>query len=129
MRVAADNSRIHASDPSGGVSAFRGGASMDGTENIGIPEDKFAVGGYSGSEIIQSQDFRGNAGSRVNNNDLQSMYDRVMGSASTIKEGKQSPFIKDQQTMSQENAQVTSGTLIHNPTINQQIRNRHIVKN
>jgi len=27
---------------------------MDGTENIGIPEDKFAVGGYAGSEIIQS---------------------------------------------------------------------------
>ena len=58
--MAADGSHMHGSgrqsDPSGGVSAFRGGASMDGAADIGIPGDKFVVGGESGSEFVGSKE-------------------------------------------------------------------------
>ena len=43
------------SDPSGGISAFRGGASMDGTHYDGVPTDKFVVGD-STSEVVRSQE-------------------------------------------------------------------------
>lgn len=58
------------SDPSGGLSAFRGGASVDGTQDA-IPADKFIVGGDSASEALMSQEQQ--------NQDLQGMYDRIMG--------------------------------------------------
>ena len=32
------------SDPSGGISAFHGGASMDGTADGGVPTDKYLIG-------------------------------------------------------------------------------------
>ena len=45
------------SDPSGGISAFRGGASMDGydagVDASGVPQDKFVVGD-SASDMITS---------------------------------------------------------------------------
>ena len=54
-----DGSNIHGSgrqsDPSGGISAFRGGASMDGTHDHGVPADKFIVGD-SGSEQVKGQE-------------------------------------------------------------------------
>ena len=43
------------SDPSGGISAFRGGISMDGTQDA-IPTEKYQVGGDSASEAMLSQD-------------------------------------------------------------------------
>ena len=58
------------SDPSGGLSAFRGGASVDGTQDA-IPAEKFIVGGDSASEALMSQEQQ--------NQDLQGMYDRIMG--------------------------------------------------
>jgi len=78
------------------------------------------VGGDSGSEIIQSHDFRGGKVGNSANGDLQGMYDRVMGSNSTeeVKE-RVSGLMKSQQTLSQVNPTGNSGTLIHNPTINQ----------
>lgn len=57
--MAGNTSAMHGSDPSGGVSAFRGGASTDGTADIGIPGDKFVVGNESASEIVLSQDNSG----------------------------------------------------------------------
>ena len=54
-----NSSALHGSDPSGGVSAFRGGASTDGTADIGIPGDKFVVGNESNSEIMNSHDMSG----------------------------------------------------------------------
>lgn len=60
---------MHGSDPSGGVSAFRGGASTDGTADIGIPGDKFIVGNESASEIIQSNDISGVNRALSNNNE------------------------------------------------------------
>ena len=136
--VAADNSNVHISgrqsDPSGGISAFRGGASMDGTQDHGVPTDKFVVGD-SASEIMKSQE--------KPNDDLQIMYDRIVGATSATsaiqndRNARQSEFMRDhfmrdQHTMSHDNNRSVSqgeGTLIHNPTINQQIRNRHIVRN
>ena len=50
------------SDPSGGISAFRGGASMDGTQDA-IPTEKYVVGADSASDAVMSQD--------VQNQDLQ----------------------------------------------------------
>ena len=74
MRGMNDHSNIHGSgrqsDPSGGISAFRGGASMDGTQDHGVPTDKFSVGD-STREIAKSQD--------KPNEDLQQMYDRIIG--------------------------------------------------
>jgi len=50
-------SHIHGSgrmsDPSGGISAFRGGASQDGTHDVGVPTDKYVVGD-SASEVFAS---------------------------------------------------------------------------
>ena len=94
------------SDPSGGLSAFRGGASMDGTQGDGaIPTEKYVVGGDAASEAVMSQDYHGG------NNDLQGMYDRIMGS---------NPNTTGNNNLSkvQEMEQPMSGTLIHNPTIN-----------
>ena len=59
MRATNDNSNLmhgsgRQSDPSGGISAFRGGASQDGTHYSGVPEDKFVVGD-STSEVGRSQ--------------------------------------------------------------------------
>uniref|UniRef100_A0A7S3MMG0 Uncharacterized protein n=1 Tax=Favella ehrenbergii TaxID=182087 RepID=A0A7S3MMG0_9SPIT len=48
------------------------------------------------------------------------MYERIMGSNPGGEIGRSSELAQDQSQM---------GTLIHNPTINQQIRNRHIVRN
>ena len=50
---------------------------MDGTQGDGaIPMEKYVVGGDSASEAVMSQDHH------VGNNDLQGMYDRIMGSNS-----------------------------------------------
>ena len=57
MAAIHENSNVHVSgrqsDPSGGISAFRGGASTDGTHDHGVPTDKFVVGD-SASEIMKS---------------------------------------------------------------------------
>lgn len=73
QRMMGNASALHGSDPSGGgVSAFRGGASTDGTQDIGIPGDKFIVGNESASEIVQSNDMSGmnRAFSGGNNDDI-----------------------------------------------------------
>ena len=56
------------SNPSGGISAFRGGASTDGMLDHGVP-----MIADSNSEAIQS------VGAAGVGEDLQQMYDRVMG--------------------------------------------------
>ena len=102
-----ENSNVHVSgrqsDPSGGISAFRGGASTDGTHDHGVPADKFVVGGDSASEIMKSQE--------KPNDDLQNMYDRILGASSAAAHGpgklvpdntaglvggRHSEFLKDQ---------------------------------
>ena len=87
MRQANDGSNLvhgsgRQSDPSGGISAFRGGVSMDGTYHDGVPTDKFIVGD-STSEAVRSQD--------QPNEDLQLMYDRIIGatSATGVQDGRQ----------------------------------------
>ena len=92
---------MHGSDPSGGVSAFRGGASTDGTGDMGIPNDKFIVGNESASEILQSNSMSGvpqRAYSGVGNEDIQGMYDRVMGAtnSSGMPMADRSSFMQEQ---------------------------------
>ena len=83
------------SDPSGGVSAFRAGASMDGTQDHGVPTEKFVVGSNdTASEIMNSKEYQ-------NNDDLQQMYDRIVGAPSNGGKsnndmGRQSDFLKEQ---------------------------------
>lgn len=60
------------SDPSGGISAFRPGASMNDTqEAVGVPPEKFVVGGETASEVNKSDKAE----------ELQGMYDRIMGTS------------------------------------------------
>ena len=122
-RMAQDNSHMHGSgrqsDPSGGVSAFRGGASMDGMGDVGIPNEKFVVGGAeSGSELVaskeQMQQLSASAAA-AGNEDLQGMYERIIGTSNNTAEEKK---VGDKR-MSGDGTSVMGGTLIHNPTINQ----------
>ena len=57
QRAQHDLSNVHGSgrmsNPSGGISAFRGGASMVGTQDLGVPTDNFVVGD-STSEVLKS---------------------------------------------------------------------------
>ena len=57
-------------------------------------------------------------------NDVQGMYDQIMGSRNPTTGEAMSP----RETLGTQEGPA-GGTLIHNPTINQQIRNRHIVRN
>ena len=91
MRQANDGSNLvhgsgRQSDPSGGISAFRGGASMDGTHFDGVPTDKFIVGD-STSEVLRSQDHA--------NEDLQLMYDRIVGATSATGVQDRTDLVKD----------------------------------
>ena len=113
MRQANDGSNLvhgsgRQSDPSGGISAFRGGASMDGTHFDGVPTDKFIVGD-STSEVVRSQD--------QPNEDLQLMYDRIIGATSATGIQDRADLTKDAMSPDQTSA-AADGTLIHNPTIN-----------
>ena len=58
------------------------------------------------------------------NEDLQGMYERIIGTSNNTAEEKK---LGDKR-LSGDGTSVMGGTLIHNPTINQQIRNRHIVR-
>ena len=59
------------SNPSGGISAFRGGASTDGTQDHGVPTDKFVVGDSTSEGALKSAERP--------NDDLQGMYNRILG--------------------------------------------------
>lgn len=114
MRQANDGSNLmhgsgRQSDPSGGISAFRGGASMDGTHYDGVPTDKFIVGD-STSEVVRSQD--------QPNEDLQLMYDRIVGATSAAGMQDRADLNKDAMSPDQNSTAVEGGTLILNPTIN-----------
>ena len=78
------------SEPSGGISAFRGGVSNDEGETVdyGVPTDKFVVADATSDMISHENAVL--AASKASNEDLQVMYDRVMGSKSTTG-GAESP--------------------------------------
>ena len=143
------------SEPSGGISAFRGGVSNDEGETVdyGVPTDKFVVADAV-SDMVSHDNAR-LAVSKNSNEDLHVMYDRVMGTKTSIAGGggdspDHLPIQQHQSDMrhrrgnlsvsmdekvslgnSQNNMEepaYSGGTLIYNPTINQQIRNRHIIR-
>ncbi len=58
------------------------------------------------------------------------MYNRILGvDDAGNRNDDQNDFLKKQQTMANEQSVSNQGTLIHNQTINQQIKSRHIVRN
>ena len=69
------------------------------------------------------------------NENLQQMYERVLGNTAPVDNTdlRNNPFLFDQgvktNLSADQSVQSDVGTLLHNPTINQQIRNRMIVKN
>lgn len=100
------------SDPSGGVSAFRAGGSLDGTNDYGIPGDKFVVGD-SASELVPSSGGPRGSSAAAANNDLQGMYDRILGA-----NGKDGAPLQTISVMENVEDAGGEGTLLHNPTIN-----------
>ena len=105
------------SDPSGGISAFHGGASMDGTADGGVPTDKYLIGDTA-SEVMRSNE------DRKENEDLQQMYDRIVGtgpgSDMPAGTGAVTGGMGNRQNSYQQQEQSQgNGTLIFNPTINQ----------
>ena len=49
---------------------------MDGTQDHGVPTDKFVVGDSASEAVLKSQDKK--------DDELQVMYDRIVGASSAI---------------------------------------------
>lgn len=78
-----DLSNLHGtgrqSEPSGGISAFRGGVSNeDATQDYGVPTDKFVVADATSDLQSRQEGITAGAGKDAND-DLQGMYDRIIG--------------------------------------------------
>ena len=90
---------------------------MDGTADGGVPTDKYLIGDTA-SEVMRSNE------DRKENEDLQQMYDRIVGSgpnSSDMPAGTMTGGMGNRQNsylLEQQNQSTGAGTLIFNPTIN-----------